>query len=139
MTDHRAHRILRRDHQIRTDPSRGEPPFRVHARRKWSGCQKLGPRDGLIANTSESKRGAGSRLDGADTHLAVALGGMAVTDRNERVRDLDRKPKRRTGDEVSYVEVAADLARRTRPVLARLTRRETDHAKERFDWNCGAP
>ncbi len=79
-------------------------------------------------------------LDGVDAHLAVALGGVAVADREQRILHEHRQVERGAGDELLVVHVAAELARldaRHRAPGPR--RRVRHHAEERAQRNLGAP
>jgi hypothetical protein len=79
-------------------------------------------------------------LDRGDADLAIALGAMAVTAREQRALDEDRQIERRAGAELLVVEIAAEGARDQRGHPAPMRRwRRAHHAEERRKRQFHAP
>ena len=51
------------------------------------------------------------RFDPGSAYFAVALGGVAITDRKQRLWNQNWKPRRRSGDEILCVDVSGVLPR----------------------------
>src|SRR4029079_177155 len=67
------------------------------------------------ARHAEADGYARADLDRAPADLALALREVAVAEREQRARDVDREEEPRAATELADVDVAAGLARRERP------------------------
>ncbi len=131
--DGRAHRVPCGFHQVRPDAGahvvarllvRGDRARRHVVLRRV---------DAHVLPHAEAEDDVHRRLDRRAAHLAVALRGVRVAEREERALDADGQVERDAGVEVLRVHVPAEAGGRHDGMLPRLRQRDAERAGERAE------